>query len=478
MTSMTTPTTIEPPAPTTPGPALDAAGLAAEVDDRSPRGIAAAVARLVHDGRLLPGDRLPTVRDLAVALAVSPATVGNAWHALAGVGIVAARGRAGTSVLPPPRGWLPPRYRSLAPDGGADPDAGRAARTRVPRLDLSTGTPDPELLPDLRPALAREARRPLARSAVRYADDPVLPELESLLRREWPFVPRRLTVVDGAMDAIGRVLQQATGYGDRVAVEDPGFPATFDLLDQMRLERVPLALDRWGVLPSSLRRAVEAGARVVVVQPRAHNPTGASMSPTRARELARVLRPHPEVLVVEDDHAGEIASSRAVSLGPHLPDRVVHVRSFSKSHDPDLRIAAVGGPATVVDGVVARRMLGPAWTPRLLQRVLLDLLTDGDAIDAIAHARRVYHARRRGLVDALATHGVLLPPGDGFNVWLPVRDETAALTRLSASGVRVAPGSPFRAAGATRRPHVRVTVSALREEPGPVAALLARAART
>lgn len=473
---MTTSPTAVPPAPGR-SDVLTASALAEEIDDRSPRGIAAAVARMVHDGRLVPGDRLPTVRDLAVALSVSPATVGNAWQALASVGIAAARGRAGTSVLPPPGGWLPPRYRRLVPDEVPEHEGTRRARPRAPRLDLSTGTPDPELLPDVRPALAREARRPLSRSTVRYADDPVLPGLESLLRSEWPFVPRRITVVDGAMDAIGRVLQQVTGYGDRVAVEDPGFPPVFDLLDQMRLERVPLALDRWGVLPSSLRRAVDAGARVVVVQPRAHNPTGATMSPTRVRELARVLRPHPHVLVVEDDHAGEIASSRAVSLGPHLPDRVVHVRSFSKSHDPDLRVAALGGPATVVDGLVARRMLGPAWTSRLVQRVLLDLLTDGDAIDAVAHARRVYHARRRGLLDVLAVRGIALPPGDGFNLWLPVRDETAALTRLSASGVRAAPGSPFRAAGTSGRAHLRVTVSALREEPEPVAELLVRAAR-
>ena len=177
----------------------------------------------------------------------------------------------------------------------------------------------------------------------------------------------------------------------------------------------------------------------------------------------------------------------------------MHVRSYSKSHGPDLRIAAVGGPASVLDGLVARRMLGPGWTSRLLQHVLVDLLTDSSAIEAVAHARRVYHARRRALRDALATHGIAIDPGDGINVWLPVHDERTALVRLEAAGIRVAPGTPFSADGgsstspAPRPPasherapvddestrpsgdHVRVTVGLLGAEVDDVARALAAA---
>ena len=271
-----------------------------------------------------------------------------------------------------------------------------------------------------------------------------MPTLEVLLRESWPFPPQRITVVDGALDAISRTLDRVAGYGSRVAVENPGFPPLFDLLDQLGLERVPVGLDRQGLRPDELEHALSCGVRVVVVQPRAQNPTAVSMTATRARELAGVLRRH-DALVIEDDHSGEIASARDVSLGLYLPDRVVHVRSYSKSHGPDLRIAAVGGPATVLDAVVARRMLGPGWTSRLLQHVLVDLLTDSTAIEAVAHARRVYFARRRALRESLAAHGVQVDPGDGINMWLPVHDERTALVRLEAAGIRVAPGTPFRA---------------------------------
>lgn len=442
--------------------------LATHVDDRSPRGIAAAVARLVHGGELVPGDRLPTVRALAVDLGVSPATVSGAFQALATVGLVASRGRAGTFVLPPPAAWLPPRYRDLA--GGAPA-----------RLDLSTGTPDPDLLPPLGPALARVAARTPAAEAGTYLSTPLVPELESLLRESWPFVPQRLTVVDGAVDAISRTLEQVASFGDRVAVEDPGFPPLFDLLDQLGLQRVPVALDRNGMRPDSLARALAAGASVVLLQPRAQNPTGVSLTPTRARELAAVVRRVPAataVTVVEDDHCGQISSARDVSLGTWLPDATVHVRSYSKSHGPDLRLAAVGGPARVLDALVARRMLGPGWTSRLLQHVLVDLLTDPAAIDAVEHARRVYFARRRALTTALAMLDVHVDGGDGINLWLPVHDERTALLRLEAAGIRAAPGTPFVANGAEDgTAHLRVTVGLLSADVAEVAQALALAAR-
>lgn len=463
--------------------------VAQHVEDRSPRGIAAAVSRLVRSGELRPGDRLPTVRRLAADLGVSPATVSGAWQALAAVGLVTSRGRAGTVVLPEPASWLPPRYRDMAAGGRVDavPEPAAAPPRPASRLDLSTGTPDPELLPPLQRALGRIAARTPAAGTGTYLGAPVIEPLERLLRASWPFTPQRVTVVDGAVDAMSRTLEQLAGFGGRVIVEDPSFPPIFDLCDQLGLERVPVALDRHGMRPDALEAALRTGAEVVVLQPRAHNPTGVSMSSTRAREIAAVIRRHlaaepgADVHVIEDDHSGEIASSADVSLGSHLPDRVVHVRSYSKSHGPDLRIAAVGGPAAVLDRVIARRMLGPGWTSRLLQHLLADLLVDGEALAAVAQARRIYYARQRALSTALAEHGVVVQPGDGINVWVPVADEATALVRLEAAGIRVARGRPFRAVPPPEAGpgHVRVTVGALSGGPAEVARVahaLARAA--
>src|ERR1700712_6127567 len=121
--------------------------IAGAVEKKTPEAIAAAVSRLIRTGQIASGDRLPTVRDLAATLGVSPATVSNAWQALAGVGLITSRGRAGSFVLQAGTTWMPAHFAELAGSHVAS------------RLDLSAGTPDAELLPDLGAALARVPTR-------------------------------------------------------------------------------------------------------------------------------------------------------------------------------------------------------------------------------------------------------------------------------------------------------------------------------
>ena len=434
--------------------------VALAVEDSSPSGIAGTIARLIASGDLAPGDRLPTVRELAVDLGVSPATVSHAWQALASVGLIVSRGRSGSFVRAERTTWLPPRSRSLT----ELPDA---------RLDLSTGTPDPLLLPDMGPALSRVSSRA---GTPNYFDEPVIPELETILLATWPFVPGVLTIVDGAMDAISRSLDLLLKFGDRVAVENPGFPPVFDLLDHYGTERIPVELDGEGMRPDSLVEALHRSPAAIVLQPRTQNPSGVSMTTERARELARIIRNSrnaEHTMIIEDDHSGEISSSGDVSLGTFLPDRVIHIRSFSKSHGPDLRIAAVGGPKEFMDRFIARRILGPGWTSRMLQTILYDLLTEPTTVDQVALARRTYRDRQRAIAAALRDNGWEIATADGINLWLAVDDERDAVVKLAAAGIRVAAGTPFLSAPGGQ--FIRITVGQIREDFASVGAQLAAA---
>ena len=422
---------------------LPAEDLGARIEDRSSAGIARAVGRLVTSGTLGPGTRLPPVRALAEVLGVSPMTVSGAWKVLATDGLLSARGRAGTVVLDPASNAGSARNRRIAALGA--PVA----------LDLSTGGPDPALLPDLAPALSRVAGVELPDG---YQSDPVLPRLERVLRKRWPFPPSSLSVVDGAGDALDRLVALVVRRGSRVLVEDPGYPPLLDLLDAAGAEAVGLELDGEGIRPQSLRHGLRAGPVALFAQPRAQNPTGASMPASRARELARLLAPS-DVLVVEDDHSGDIATAPPVSLGRWRPEATVHVASFSKSHGPDLRLAAVGGPARVVDALGERRLLGAGWSSRLLQHVLADLLTDPAAVAAVREARRTYARRRRGALGALTARGVRTSGADGINLWVEVADEDRALATLLAAGIGAARGSAFGLSPGAA--HLRFTVGRL-----------------
>ena len=438
-----------------------------EIEQRTPAGIAAAIGRLIAAGRLAPGDRLPTVRVLAGELGVSPATVSHAWQALSAVGLIVSRGRGGTFVQDAAPTWLPARSQSML--GSVAPA----------RLDLSRGTPDPRLLPALGPALSRVSQRAVTPS---YQDLPIIPELLEVLRTSWPYPVESITIVDGALDAISRCLDAVTRFGDRVIVENPSFPPFFDLLDQLGLERLPVAVDPHGIVPADFAEALKLGPAVVLLQPRAHNPTGTSMSLKRAEQLAGLLRAGAasKTIVIEDDHSADISIAPDVSLGRWLPGRTLHVRSFSKSHGPDLRMAALGGPAVLIDPIVSRRMLGPGWTSRMLQTILHDLLTNGESMAQVSEARRIYFARQRALAEALTECGLGVVQADGINTWLPVQNEQGAIVRLAASGIRVAGGSSFLATPLLSNiggpAFIRVTAGALPDDVRPVAEALAAAA--
>ena len=180
-------------------------------------------------------------------------------------------------------------------------------------------------------------------------------------------------------------------------------------------------------------------------------------------------------VVLEDDHSGAISSSPDVSIAGWLPARVLHVRSFSKSHGPDLRIGALGGPRALVDRVVARRLLGPGWTSRMMQAMLYELLTDPASMAQVAAAGARYAERQRDLAAAVNAAGGFLRPGDGVNAWLRVDDERSAIVQLAAAGIRVAPGAPFQLGEPGG--FVRVTVGMVRDDVAAVGAALAAAAR-
>jgi DNA-binding transcriptional MocR family regulator len=421
------------------------AGVAADAgtvgDARSARRIAAVIGRMITAGELPVGIRLPTVRELSGRLGVSPTTVSEAWRSLADVGAIEARGRNGTFVRPPTGPGGPRRYRRITEGPGHF------------ELDLSSGTPDPSLLPDLGPVVSRVGKQSLTSS---YLDHPVLPALEEELRRSWPFAPEAITLVDGAMDALDRVAQVVLRLGDRVVVEHPSFPPLLDLLDQLGCAIVPVDVDDDGPSVTGLREALGDGAvRAVFLQPRAHNPAGVRLTARRARALAELLD-GTDTIVVEDDHANDISATELVSVGAFLPGRTVHIRSYSKSHGPDLRLAAVGGAGEVVTAVANRRRLGPGWSSRILQALLLELLQDPATPEVMATARAVY-ARRRAIVsDALGAAGVAVSGRDGINLWMRVANERSAVVALATRSIGVAPGEPFLV-----RPdddHLRVTV--------------------
>ena len=407
--------------------------------------IAASIETAVRAGGLQPGDRLPTVRGLAGELGVSPVTVAAAYRRLTDRGLLSAAGRRGTSVCAGPP--LPTTAATVVPAGVRD---------------LANGNPDPALLPDLRAALRR-----LSLPRQMYGDEANRPDLLELAAAELRadgIATGALAVTGGAMDGIERTLQAHLRAGDRVAVEDPVYPAVRDLLGALGIGLEPVAVDDRGPLPEELARALARGATACLVTPRAQNPTGAALDRARAAELRAVLDGHPGVLLVEDDHGGSVSGVPALTLMAGHDGPWAVLRSAAKTLGPDLRLAVLAGDPTTVARVDGRQRLGTGWVSHLLQEAVVTLWRDPATARLLARAAAAYTERREALIAALATHGLRAQGRSGLNVWVPVPEEVGTVQGLLARGWAVRGGERYRIRSG---PAIRVTVAALPPEEAP-----------
>jgi DNA-binding transcriptional MocR family regulator len=399
--------------------------------------IVADVEAAIRDGSLQPGAALPAVRTLAADLGLSPATVASAYRDLRVKGIARGHRRAGTRIT------------------GAPPTAPRPALV-VPAgvRDLLAGVPDPALLPAIRVPVTGLVSPRL------YGDPSVSPALgrQAAARLSADGIdPAHLAVVGGALDGAERVLGAWLRPGDLVAVEDPGYPPLLDLLSAMDLPVVPVSLDEYGARPDSLARALARGGSAVVLVPRAQNPTGAAWDSARARELAAVLSAYPDVLVVEDDHAADVAGAPAFSVTAGR-SRWASIRSASKTLGPDLRLAVLAGDAVTVARVEGRQALGTGWVSYLLQETVAALWQDPAVSDLLARASRKYAGRRQLLIAELAARGIAASGASGLAVWVPVPDELSMTSGLLGRGWAVAPGERFRISSP---PGIRIGIGTL-----------------
>ncbi|MEO8382997.1 MAG: aminotransferase class I/II-fold pyridoxal phosphate-dependent enzyme [Acidobacteriota bacterium] len=393
--------------------------------------IAASVEAAVSSGKLSSGALLPPVRALAAQLRVSPATVAAAYRLLRDRGMVVADGRRGTRVRPAPPLSVP-----------------RAVPLPAGVRDLSEGNPDPALLPTL-PKVTLEQRL--------YGQELNDPRLLQLAREQFreDRIPSSdfVSVVSGALDGIERVLREHLRPGDRVIVEDPCFTGILDLLTALSLAPVPVPLDDEGLLAEPLRRALRSAAALIVT-PRAQNPSGASLSARRARTLRSILAVRPDLLVLEDDHAGVVSGSDYVSLIDKSRERWAVVRSVSKSLGPDLRVALLASDAQTHARVEGRQTLGIRWVSHILQQLVVALWRDR----APARAGRIYTQRREALLRELRDRGIEAHGVSGLNVWIPVAEESATVQALHHAGWAVKAGERYRLASP---PAIRVTITTL-----------------
>ncbi|KTS06222.1 aminotransferase class I/II-fold pyridoxal phosphate-dependent enzyme [Microbacterium testaceum] len=410
-----------------------------DITGRSASEIATDLRERIERGELAPGTLLPSVRTVAADLGVNRNTVVAAYRQLAQAGLVEARGRGGTRVAD----------RTTVAQEGYAPDT-------VLR-DVGTGNPDPALIPDPTSALVRSTR------PVLYGEPVIDPGLEAWAR-DWmadqlAHDDLRITVTSGASDAIERLLAQALQRDDAVALEDPCFLSALHTVRTGGYRAIPVEVDTDGMTVEGLRAALDAGVRAVIVTPRAHNPTGASLSAERAAALRDVLAAHPYVLVIEDDHFSLLSRAPLHSVIGSGQRRWARIRSMSKFLGPDTCLAVTASDPDTADGLAVRLTPGTTWVSHILQRMTHALVTD-DAVRADIERAAVHYAdRNAAFARALSERGLPVAPGDGLNLWVPLPVPAATVRNdLMRRGWLVREGDPFFLSSGTSGSFLRLTV--------------------
>ncbi|MFS3128542.1 aminotransferase class I/II-fold pyridoxal phosphate-dependent enzyme [Nocardioides sp. Bht2] len=406
--------------------------------------IASSIRAELDAGALGPGDSLPPARELAHQLGVNRNTVVAAYRQLAQAGLLVSRRGAGTTVAAP----------AVLNEEGFRPDTAVA--------DVGSGNPDRGLLPDLSNLTLPPGPNVLYGESIL---DPGLGEwarnwFASELSR-----PFEVTVMGGAVDAVERLLAMALAPGDLVALEDPCFLSSVNVVRRSGFRPVPIPVDRQGMTPDGLRLALESGARVVICTPRAHNPTGASLTARRAQELRAVIAKHPQVLVIEDDHFSLLATKPFHSVCPNGHRHWALIRSLSKFLGPDLRVALVATDPGTARRLGAQVSAGTNWVSHLLQRTAHGLLGDPGFAERNEAARDHYHSRNARFVELLAEQGVAASATDGLNVWVDVRGDAHLVSaELIRRGWAARPGDEFALTPEAGAHYLRFTVHDLDDE--------------
>jgi DNA-binding transcriptional MocR family regulator len=409
----------------------------------------------IGDGALAPGLPLPSVRRLARERAVSAFTAAEVYNVLAAAGLVEARRGSGYFVA-----GTPPVVPARSADATADALWERRveARTRPILVDAGGGwLPAAWQFGDgVRAGLRALARLPLPTDG--YGSPLGLESLRAhfamqLRGRGLALGPEQLVLTQGASQALDLVVRTLLGPGDRVAVDEPGYPPLLELLRARGARLIGIPRTAEGPDPEALATAARRrGLKALFTNTTLQNPTGTTTSLPVARRLLEVADRHG-LLVVEDDIFADLAPTPVTTLATlDQCRRVVYVSSVSKSISPTLRVGYLAAPAELAPRLARLKALSALASSELSERLVLEVLTQ-------PHYRRHLEALRRRLTQSQAAvqrtlleRGVELAfrPAAGMFLWarLSARDSVGRLWRAAVeAGVLLAPGELFRADG-------------------------------
>jgi len=390
----------------------------------------------IRAGRLPPGTRLPTHRQLATEHGLALVTASRVYAELEGMGLVSGETGRGTFV----------RETSLPPGQGISQSVVAAGM-----IDLNFNYPS---LPG-QADLLRQALRQLALSG----------DLESLLRyqphagrlHERASVARHLgergvnvpaeqvLIVSGAQHGLAVVMMTLLKPGDVIAADALTYPGFKTLAETLHLEVLPIPVTDKGPDLSALDKLCRIRpVRAVYSMPTLHNPLGWVMDAEQRERLVAIARQH-DLMIIEDAAYAFLAENPPPPLAEMAPERTAYVSGLSKNIATGLRVGFIAAPTHWIAGF-ERTVMATTWnTPGVVTAIATAWLDDGTVYQLEAQKRADAQARQAIAREVLAGLSMVSHPSSYF-VWLPLSEDARAdriAMALMREQVSVSPAEPF-----------------------------------
>lgn len=426
------------------------------------RAIVARLAEDVASGILDPGDKLPTVRDLADMLGINTGTVYRAYTLAEQQGVVSKEIGRGTFVRD--------NRRDRGSVRSGNPEGGDVLPTLDENAPVDMTRNEPPFVPLdglLRQSLAEISRNSPLDGMLEYGHSQGLVRHREILvgwlartqglDAEFSNLTDRLIITGGAQQGLTIALGALTSPGDTVLVEELSYPGVRNIARFFGLSLRAVSMDEEGIVPDALDQAYrESGARVLYCMPHAHNPTTATMGEERRADIAEIAERHG-LMVIEDDvnpHAGDDWHPLATTL----PDRTLYISSLSKIVAPGLRVGMIIAPTGVFAEVMAASQTTSWMAPPLMAELACLWIRNGMARDLIERRAAI-----TGNLQAVAARVLMELPYRAHpantHLWLPLPEPWSArefVDAASGRGVLISPSTQFAIDPASARPGVRL----------------------
>jgi len=426
------------------------------------RAIADALAADIEAGRLAPGTRLPTHRELAEKVGVTVGTVTRAYAEAERRGLIGGEVGRGTYVrhLASPR---PPSSPGPVPS---------ADDTQI-ELGLNwpatpEGDPTTEALRRTFEALQRSPELPELLGYQPHAG--LLSHREA--GAEWvsrfglTLPADQVVVCSGGQHAMEVVLKAYARPGDTVLTEALTYPGLKTLASQHHLRLQGVAMDAQGIVPEALEAACRGGAKILYCVPNLQNPTGAVMSAERRERLAAIIRAQGLTLL-EDDVHGLLLEDRPPPLCALVPESGFFIAGISKLLAPGLRLGYLAAPRRGMERLAESAGLAARMTPPLTAEICARWIREGMADELVTRRRQEALARLELAREVLGEAALRSVRGPAYHLWmeLPAHWRSEAFSaQARRNGVSVTASEVFAVGPAVAPGAVRVCLGAPRTQ--------------